>query len=91
MYSNDFEEAFSCFLERRDYDEAANQLFTLARLAFAAGWQAAGGTPPQEEPIFTLLRGGAVAGQPDAASPPQTGLEAASFTPGSPGSFHLIS
>lgn len=50
MYSNDFEAAFSCFLERRDYDEAANQMFTLARLAFAAGWQAAGGTPPQEEP-----------------------------------------
>ena len=45
MYSNDFEAAFSCFLERRDYDEAANQLFTLARLAFAAGWQAAGGDP----------------------------------------------
>ena len=41
MYSNDFEAAFSCFLERRDYDEAANQMFTLARLAFAAGWQAA--------------------------------------------------
>ena len=37
MYSNDFEAAFSCFLERRDYDEAANQMFTLARLAFAAG------------------------------------------------------
>ena len=31
MYSNDFEAAFSCFLERRDYDEAANQMFTLAR------------------------------------------------------------
>ena len=54
MYSNDFEAAFSCFLERRDYDEAANQMFTLARLAFAAGWQAAGGTPPQvERPLIS--------------------------------------
>jgi len=73
MYSNDFEAAFSCFLERRDYDEAANQMFTLARLAFAAGWQAAGGTPPQEEPIFTLLRGGAEDGQREAASQPEIG------------------
>ena len=73
MYSNDFEAAFSCFLERRDYDEAANQMFTLARLAFAAGWQAAVGTPPQEEPIFTLLRGGAEDGQREAASQPEIG------------------
>lgn len=50
MYSNDFEAAFSCFLERRDYDEAANQMFTLARLAFAAGWQAAGGPRLRRSP-----------------------------------------
>lgn len=35
--------------------------------------QAAGGTPPQEEPIFTLLRGGAEDGQREAASQPEIG------------------
>ena len=59
MYTNDFEEAFSDFLERHEYDEAENYLFLMVRLAFSAGWQAAGGTPPKAERIFQLLPGGA--------------------------------
>ena len=43
MYSNDFEEAFSNFLDRHEYDEAEHYLFSMVRLAFAAGWRAAGG------------------------------------------------
>ena len=55
MYSNEFESAFSAFLERHEYDEAENYLFSMLRLAFAAGWQSAGGAPPQSERIFELL------------------------------------
>lgn len=57
MYSNDFEEAFSSFLDRHEYDEAEHYLFSMVRLAFCAGWRAAGGTPPQAERIFTLMPG----------------------------------
>ena len=42
MYTNEFEEAFSNFLDRHEYDEAESYLFSMVRLAFAAGWQAAG-------------------------------------------------
>ena len=55
MYSNDFEAAFSAFLDRHEYDEAENYLFSMVRLAFSVGWLAAGGAPPQSERIFTLL------------------------------------
>ena len=39
MYTNEFEEAFSNFLDRHEYDEAESYLFSMVRLAFAAGWQ----------------------------------------------------
>ena len=55
MNTNEFEEAFSNFLERREYDEAENYLFSMIRLAFSAGWQAAGGTPPKAERIFEVM------------------------------------
>lgn len=55
MYSNDFEYAFSQFLDRREYDEAENALFTMVRIAFAAGWKAAGGKPPQSQQIVQLI------------------------------------
>ena len=58
MYTNDFEEAFSKFLERHEYDEAENYLFSMIRLAFSAGWQAAGGIAPKAERIYELLPGG---------------------------------
>ncbi|WP_297719939.1 hypothetical protein [Intestinimonas sp.] len=55
MYSNDLEEAFSNFLDRHEYDDAEAALFSMVRLAFVAGWRAAGGTPPQSERIYELL------------------------------------
>ncbi|MCI9157756.1 hypothetical protein D7V91_04340 [bacterium 1xD42-67] len=55
MHSNDFEEAFSQFLARREYDEAESCLFAMVRTSFAAGWRAAGGDPPKEERLFQLL------------------------------------
>ena len=55
MYTNDFEAAFSAFLDRHEYDEAENYLFLMVRLAFSAGWQAAGGQPPVSEKIYQLL------------------------------------
>ena len=58
MFSNDFEEAFSNFLDRHEYDEAEHYLFSMVRLAFAAGWMAAGGRPPQAERIYEILPGG---------------------------------
>ena len=58
MRSNDFEAAFAAFLDRHEYDEAENYLFSMVRLAFAAGWKAAGGEPPKAQRIFELLPGG---------------------------------
>ena len=55
VYTNEFEEAFSNFLERHEYDEAENYLFSMVRLAFAAGWKAAGGAPPKSERLFELI------------------------------------
>lgn len=59
MMSNDFEEAFSNFLERREYDEAQSALFAMVRIAFLAGWNAAGGEPPSPQKIFELIHCGA--------------------------------
>lgn len=58
MHTNEFEEAFASFIDRHEYDEAENYLFSMVRLAFTAGWQAAGGVPPQAERIYELLSGG---------------------------------
>jgi hypothetical protein len=55
MQSNDFEKAFGDFLDRREYDQAENALFAMVRIAFLAGWKAAGGTPPQSQKIFQIL------------------------------------
>ena len=55
MHTNEFEAAFSDFLERHEYDEAENYLFSMVRLAFAAGWKAAGGAPPKAERLFELI------------------------------------
>ena len=55
MMSNDFEEAFSHFLDRREYDQAENALFAMVRIAFLAGWKAAGGDPPQPQKIFQIM------------------------------------
>lgn len=50
----DFEKAFSNFLERREYDTAEGALFDMVRIAFKAGWEAAGGTFPEPQPILRL-------------------------------------
>lgn len=55
MQNNDFEKAFSDFLDRREYDQAENALFAMVRIAFLAGWKAAGGTPPQPQKIFQIM------------------------------------
>ena len=55
MMSNDFEKAFGDFMERREYDQAENALFAMVRIAFTAGWLAAGGDPPQPQKIYQLL------------------------------------
>ena len=55
MQTNEFEEAFSNFLDRHEYDEAEHYLFSMVRLAFSAGWQAAGGAPPKAERIFEVI------------------------------------
>ncbi len=58
MMSSDFEDAFSNFLERREYDEAENALFSMVRIAFLAGWKAAGGEPPVPQKLFELIHCG---------------------------------
>ena len=54
MMSDDFEKAFSDFLDRREYDQAENAVFALVRISFLAGWKAAGGDSPQPQKIFQL-------------------------------------
>ncbi len=55
MESNDFEKAFSDFIDRKEYDDAQNALMGMVRISFKAGWQAAGGDPPTPHPIFTIV------------------------------------
>lgn len=44
------------FLERREYDQAFNALFSMVRIAFIAGWKAAGGEPPPPQKVIELVR-----------------------------------
>jgi len=53
--SNTFEKAFSDFIDRREYDEAQNALFTMVRISFQAGWKAAGGDPTPSQPVLQLI------------------------------------
>jgi len=55
MQSDNFEKAFGDFLDRREYDQAENALFAMVRITFLAGWQAAGGSPPQPQKIFQIM------------------------------------
>ena len=54
MQTNEFEKAFSEFIDRREYDEAENSLFSIVRIAFLAGWKAAGGETPPPQKVFEL-------------------------------------
>ena len=55
MQTTDFEQAFGDFLDRREYDQAENALFAMVRIAFLAGWKAAGGDPPAAQKIVQLM------------------------------------
>ncbi len=57
MQSNEFEKAYSDFIDRREYDEAANALHSIVRIAFTAGWNSAGGDPPTPHKIFEVIPG----------------------------------
>jgi len=54
MSTVDFEKSFDDFLNRREYDEAENALFSIVRISFLAGWRAAGGNPPPPQKVFEL-------------------------------------
>ena len=41
--SDAFEKSFSDFLDSSQYDQAAEALFSMVRIAYIAGWKAAGG------------------------------------------------
>ena len=59
MLNEKFEESFAEFLAGNDYDQAEGYLFSVARLAFAAGWEAAGGSSTGLEQEFAVvIRGG---------------------------------
>ena len=55
MQTNQFEKAFSDFLDRREYDQAENALFSMVRIAFLAGWKAAGGEAPPPQKVLRLV------------------------------------
>ena len=50
----DYEKAFGDFIERREYDQAQNALFSMVRVSFTAGWNAAGGNPPPPQKVIEL-------------------------------------
>ncbi|MBQ7896766.1 MAG: hypothetical protein IJ364_09475 [Oscillospiraceae bacterium] len=54
MQTDEFELAFSNFLDRREYDEAETALFSIVRAAFLAGWNAAGGANPEPQPVLQI-------------------------------------
>lgn len=65
MMSNEFEEAFSEFLDRQTYDEAESALFDVVRAAFLAGWKAAGGTGSDSPPDSSVAGAGRRVFRPD--------------------------
>lgn len=54
--TQDFEKSFSDFIDRREYDQAESALFSMIRIAYKAGWLAAGGNPPQPQKVIELVR-----------------------------------
>jgi len=51
----DFEKAFGDFIDRREYDQAENALFSMIRISFKAGWVAAGGSPPRPQKVISIV------------------------------------
>ena len=52
----DFEKSFSDYLDRSEYDEAEQALFSIVRTAYKAGWNAAGGFPPQPQKFLHIIK-----------------------------------
>lgn len=48
-------DAFGDFLNRREYDQAENALFSMVRIAFLAGWKAAGENAPPPQKVIELV------------------------------------
>jgi len=55
MHNDEFEKEFSDFLDCREYDQAESALFAMVRIAFTAGWRAAGGPPPRPRTMLRLI------------------------------------
>ena len=55
METDQFEKAFSDFLDRDAYDEVETSLFNLVRTTFKAGWEAAGGEAPRPDSGLRLF------------------------------------
>ena len=51
----DFEISFSDFIDGAEYDRAESAVFSLVRMAFKAGWQAAGAELPNPAKVTQLL------------------------------------
>ena len=45
----DFEKSFSDFLDSKEYDKSEEALFSMLRIAYKAGWVAAGGVLPDSQ------------------------------------------
>ncbi len=52
----DVDEEFSEYLETYEADEIFNNQFSSVRRAFIAGFKAAGGTVPKNQPIFKIVK-----------------------------------
>ncbi len=55
METDQFEKAFSDFLDQDEYDEVQAALFSMIRSSFRAGWQAAGGETPRPDSGIRLF------------------------------------
>ena len=49
MPSDKFEKIFGDYLASKEYDDAADSLFSIIRTAFLAGWKAACGEVPEAQ------------------------------------------
>lgn len=52
-----FEQAQDRFLAGTESDQAHQALYDIIRAAFLAGWSAAGGQMPEEQPLFRIFPG----------------------------------
>ncbi len=52
--NKDFEQTFSDFLDRHEYDTAQAALFEIVRVAYTAGWLAGGGASLESEKALDL-------------------------------------